>query len=408
MVNNKIFIFIILFFSISILTSAEPQEKLKTVVILLSASSEIEDDLFEILAEHLIIQITTSNKNYMIISRDYLNRVLSDLKFKKRDIFNDDTAQKIGKAVEAELVINCFVTMSKNDYNVSIRGIDVESGRPLFSERRQTKNKKDLDKIVEQIVSASKSNIEKEKEEKDRLEKDREEMAKIKAELANEKSTVAKRDAELRALQERIKQYEVKLMEAEKKLLEKVKLEREQLAEEEAEKRFMELLGKSMYNKSEITFINKFYRGLWKFSPDDKDNNLLRYKLNFGTGIGLAASGGTILLAGIISTLVTALYYDEKKYVGEIKDGGYMIETRRIIYIKNSPVLAGILIPTGSLLASLSTIPFFFSFMIMVIYKKATGERLSFFDRVNFNIGMTASHQRRDEDRVFISIGIRL
>jgi len=40
------------------------------VAILFSASGEIEDDLFEILAEHFTIQINTYNKNYMIISRE--------------------------------------------------------------------------------------------------------------------------------------------------------------------------------------------------------------------------------------------------------------------------------------------------------------------------------------------------
>jgi len=60
--------------------------------------------------------------------------------------------------------------MTRNNYSVSVKGVDVESGKALFSENKETKNKKELDKIVEQVASVSKTDLEKEREEKEKAE----------------------------------------------------------------------------------------------------------------------------------------------------------------------------------------------------------------------------------------------
>jgi len=405
--------FIILFFSISILlNSAESRESLKTVAILFSASSEIEDDLFDILSEQFTIQITSTNRNYMIITRDYLNKILDNLKFKRRDTFNDDAAQQIGKLAEAELVISCSVVVSKNDYNVSIRGIDVLSGQILFSENRQTRNKKDLDEIIEQVVSVSKSDLEKESAEKERLEKER--LAKEKEEKERlEKDRLAKEKAEKERLEKdrlakELAEKERLLKEAE----EKAKIEENDKSNESIEK----TTEKSKFTKNEEIFINKFYKKSWGFSLDDREKSLLKYKQSMGAGIGLAATGGTIFLGGLVSMVVIFVYYenidnplDVYDNSGNLLNNYRNVKTQKIKYEKMAPILGATLMPAGVVIVSLSAIPFLFSYMIATIYKKETGEKLTFFDRVNFNIGFVMSNNTYgNEKRLNISMGIKM
>ena len=344
-----IFIFIIFFLCFSLLNGLESDDKMRTVAILFSATNEIEDDLFEILVEHFTIQITNSNRRYMIISRDWINKVLEQLNLKKRDIFNDKIAIEIGKLAEAELVISCAITGSRGSYNVSVRGIDVKKGNALFSIQEQTKNKNELDKIIGQLgTSLSKGDNEKDKLEKERLEKER---------------------------------------------LEKEKLEKERL-EKEAEER-EKIMAK--FTKNERSFIDKFYRRVWGFSVDDRRLSLLKYKQFIWVGIGLAIAGGTIFLSGLISMIANLLYYEEFKNVIEIPqtydNNGNIVnrqtETYRTTYEKTAYILGGILMPTGATIVLLSAIPFLFSYIIATIYKKETGEKLTFFDRVNLNIGFS-------------------
>jgi len=313
------------------------------------------------------------------------------LNFKKRDIFNDNAAQQIGRATEAELAINCSVIASKNGYDVSVRGIDIESGNILFSENKQTRNKKELDKIVEQVVSVSKSNLEKESEEKAKLEKER--LAKEKEEkerLAKEKEEKAKLEKERLAKEKEEKER------LEKEAKEKAKIEKDNQSAE-----------KGKFTKIEENFINKFYEGVWKFSLDDRDKSLLKYKQCIGVGIGLAATGGTIFLGGLIATIVTLVYYedidvpvDAYDNYGNLLNDYKNIETRRTRYQKTAPILGATIMPTGAIISIFSVIPFWFSYMIATIYKKETGAKLTFFDRVSIN---AECRMQNAELRIWIS-----
>jgi hypothetical protein len=285
------------------------------------------------------------------------------MKFKKRDMFDDKAAIKIGKQTEAELIIRCVITVTKNGYNVSVRGIDTDSGKALFTENRETKNKQDLNQIVEQLgTTASKDDAEKAVFEKSRLEQER--LAKEAEEKARlEEETSRQTSVDRRQMEEKTE-------------------ENTQSAKE------------NIFTKNEERFIDTFYNKMWKFSIDDRRLSLLRYRQFIGVGIGLAASGGTILLAGVISTIVLSVYSEDVEIINLVTEndkgesGNYnKIETGKRYYRSTAPIVGGILMPTGAIISVLSVIPFWFSYMIKTIYSKVTGDKLSFFDRMGFDIG---------------------
>jgi len=123
------------------------------------------------------------------------------------------------------------------------------------------------------------------------------------------------------------------------------------------------------YTRKDLIFIKKCYENKWLISPSDYEANRSKFRIFIGTGIGLSISGGVGLVSGIIM-LGTAL---------GLRAGWWIF-----FYLPMGFV--------GSLLP-LSAIPFYFADRVKSIYRKATGEKLSFWDRTNFDLRIVTTKE---------------
>ena len=276
--------------------------------------------------------------------------------------------------------------------------------------------KERLAKEVEEKAKLEKERLEKERVEKEKLEKERlakeaEEKGRLEKERL-EKERLAKETEEKTRLEK--ERQDRNIADGQ----EKTRLERELLARENEEKtrvsnenqskkivekaeqnRISNVEERGKFNKGEENFINKYYNGAWKFSPDDRNNSLLKYNQSIGGGAALITLGSTTFLAGLISMVVMFNYYEV--IIEDEWDYGIMYSVTKNVYpaYNAAPVIGGILMPLGGLLCIFSAIPFWFSHMVATIYKKETGGKLAFFERVNFNIGFVMDSNKSNEMR---------
>jgi hypothetical protein len=346
MLKKHIFILISFFTPLMISGNEINGDELKTkaAAFLFSVKGEIKEEL-DILGERIKAQLTISRPYWGVINNNWLNGQLSNAGIKKGSMFNNEQIIDIGKMIEADIVIHCIIEPTDTGHNASIRGIDINTGETLF-----TTNERVIDKI----------DIER---------------------LEMEQQAKEQKAEEIERVQVAREQYE------------KYRLEREQLAKEADKKPATQdiKVEDSKFTKTEQKFIDTFYNKTWKFTLDDRNKSVLKYRQSIGVGIGLAVFGG-LLISGGVASMVVLLNLEETIDVetrGENESGetGTWYHKERVDYQTSAFIIGGSLISGGVLFLSLSAIPFWFSYMVAKIYKKETGERLAFFERVNFNIG---------------------
>ena len=390
-------IFVLIIFSISILTGAE--EKIR-VAILPFSSKNIDKDLLEVMFQSFTTTMVDA-KVYSIVERSQLDKAIYELKFQRGDIFDDSSASALGKMAGAQIVILGDVSfVSRTDtYYVNIRGINVTTGIVDFAKKDETKLEKDLVKVVDNMakfISFGKDVKLDNNENKKKLERKKQELARQKEHLEKyrkaeqEKARLEKErlEREKQELAKQKEQLEKERQEKDRKAeQEKARLERERLAKE-TEKNRVNNISSGKFNKSEENFINKYY-GAWGFSLDDRNNSFLKYKQSIGGGAALISIGGITFLTGLISMVVMFNYNKiiiENEWVWSVK---YAVKKQVYPAYGTAPIVGGILMPVGGLLCIFSAIPFWFSYMIATIYNKETGRKLAFFERASFNAEFT-------------------
>ena len=346
------------------------------------------------------LKLSQSRAN--VVKKELVNRGIKEDRLKtefatigkgETDIWGDNFSnegRRLNRRVTISVDYNEMQTSEKID--TIIDAIKEEKKR-LEKERIQMET--ELESLQEKLVSLKneiKENIERERLERERLEKERLERERLEKERL------------------------------ERERLEKEKLERERL-EKEAEERPKNEENNQFehifkFTKNEISFIDKFYKGIWGFPIDDMKLSSLKYRQFILVGIVLAITGETIFLTGLISMIAILLYHEDYKNVIEIPptydNNGNIVnreaDTYRTTYKKTAYILGGILMPTGAIIASLSAIPFLFSYYIATIYQKRTGKKLNLFDRVNFNISFVMGNDifNGNENKLNMSITINL
>jgi len=118
-----------------------------------------------------------------------------------------------------------------------------------------------------------------------------------------------------------------------------------------------------------------------------------------GIGISLVTVGTSTFLSGLISMIVLFYYYNDSVTFTEEEEydkNGILINeyvtkiTKRTSYQNIAPIFGSIFMPLGGIISILSIIPFLFCASINILHnkrKKENGEKLTFFDRMNFNVG---------------------
>lgn len=110
-------------------------------------------------------------------------------------------------------------------------------------------------------------------------------------------------------------------------------------------------------SRAEQDFSDKWLAEKWCIDADNEEDMRYYYKKHIGGGVALAAVGGTILLSGMIC---------EMMWMGISMVAG----------IAGIPMLI-----TGAIIAPFCAIPFCFASQIKTIYRKTTGQRLTFLER---------------------------
>jgi len=376
MSKRNIFVFII--FVISFFVCAEMKikanEEIKTRIAILPffGRGNINKDLLELLSENFGIKLTEIGE-YSVVERNELNKVLNELKFQKGDAFDDKSAVEIGKLAGAQIVVIGTVTLLDSDYFISVRGIDLKTGIVIFARVLDTSNKKDLVRMVEQLATS--------------ISKGDNIGININPNDPNngKKPEESSKAEELRKVAQKNNQFMNRI-------------------------RFVE---------SERNFIDRYYNKIWGFTLDDGSRNFSKYRQSIGGGVALAVSGTTIFLGGVISLAVMFNYSQNTSYtelVVDYYDGlgnpVYVEEiVKRTTYYKDTAIILGsVLMPLGVIFLSLSAIPFYFAYKIYTLYKKTTGKKLTFFERVDLNIGFVMCNDifDRNESKLNISMSIKL
>ena len=240
--------------------------------------------------------------------------------------------------------------------------------------------------------------LEKERQEQIRLENERQE--KIRLEQVKQEQTKLEQERQEKLKLERERQEQIRLEQKEK-----ARLEREKEILEKAEKN-INISDESKFTKGEGKFIDIFYERKWKFSLDDRDSNLLKYKQFIGFGTALIASGVVIIAGGVTSMVFMLTFVRTTNYLYD-----YHTEVKKSHpYFNIGIILGGSIVPVGVILCAFSVIPFWFANMIATIYKKETGRKLAFFERVNLNIGFVIKNNNFNEmeNRLNMSFSISL
>jgi len=136
------------------------------------------------------------------------------------------------------------------------------------------------------------------------------------------------------------------------------------------------------YSEADQRFMEK-----WSVFPDNYEDTLSKYKISTGIGIGLAAGGGTILLTGLIVWFGTLGYFSTTW--GRHTYGSSEMTRYNIAYTTYWEValpIGVVFTILGITALSLCSIPFWFANKVASLYKKATGEKLSFLERTKFDL----------------------
>ncbi len=355
MFKRSLFIFIISIFALSTLIGAEMETRMRIAILPFSTRGNIDKNLSELLSENFTIAMISGGK-YNVVERSQLDKALSELKFQKGAQFDDASAVEIGKLAGAQAVIIGTISEIDGSYFVSARGIDVKTGIAQFATKEQTSNKRELINLIDKLASSISL-------------KDSDKVA------GNRKSSRREKDSSLS-------------------------------------------IATGNFTRDQKKFIDSQY-DKWELDPADYEYSLEKYKQSLGAGIGVSVGGGTLTLMGIIFIGVgfgireyqPAQYqseYDEwGNYIGQSeRSSDYYYRPLWVMGVAGAPILA-----LGLIMLPLSAIPFWFSYMIKQIYRRATGEKLAFWDRVNFGMGFAMVENaltKRQENKFNLSISINL
>ena len=178
-------------------------------------------------------------------------------------------------------------------------------------------------------------------------------------------------------------------------------------------------------NEEKLEKQNNYSNDKSKFTKEDEKDVILEYggfslrdrNKFLGVGITLITFGMSTFLFGLISTIVTLNYYKiETTTIQKFDENGKPyneVTTTRTNYRKLAPFLGSIFMPLGGIISIFSIIPFSICVSINAQHnrrKKENGEKLTFFDRMNLNIGfVTESNTFREyENKLDLSMSISL
>ena len=135
MVKRSIFI---IFLFMTFLSFAQDDRKI-VAVLPFSPRGAIEnvDNLINIITDSLA---SSMSKNYNVIDRTHLIKVLGDLGIQKDNVFYKNTLDEIGKMTNANIVVMGNLTRYDNMYYLSFRGVDLKTGITLFANNTRSPN----------------------------------------------------------------------------------------------------------------------------------------------------------------------------------------------------------------------------------------------------------------------------
>ena len=151
------------------------------------------------------------------------------------------------------------------------------------------------------------------------------------------------------------------------------------------------------YNPAETKVLDKYIYGKWGITPDSEEDMTFYYKKHLGAGIALSVAGSVSFLTGLIvlPVLVTQTTEDRRQVY---KDGHYQYdEYGNPVYesytvgdfscIMAGCILGPILLTAGIVMIACCAYPFSLVKHIASIYRKTTGQKMTFLDRMDVGGG---------------------
>ena len=156
--NIKSILIIVLLIS-GFIEQAYPQSKKITLAVLYFENNSVVDkDKMEPLSKgiaDMLITELTKIKAFKVVERERLNDVIDELKLQQTGVFDQSTAQKIGKLLGAQtLLLGSFMNFFGEQIRVDLRIVETETGLTLKAEEMTD----DLDNLL-QVVKDLASNV---------------------------------------------------------------------------------------------------------------------------------------------------------------------------------------------------------------------------------------------------------
>jgi len=127
--------------------------KTKIAILPFYIKGNVESNLRDLFFENFVSAIN-EGKIYNAVDKGSLDKAFDLLRIQKNIEFSVQNGIDIGITTRASVVVIGSITFFENEYFVSIRGIDVQSGNELFKESSQAENNMELLKLVDTFAKS--------------------------------------------------------------------------------------------------------------------------------------------------------------------------------------------------------------------------------------------------------------
>ncbi len=150
--KRNIFLFMFLAF-FTFVIFANDTGKTKMAILPFFIKGNIDANLSGLFYDNFISAINDGGK-YSNIDKNSIEKAFNILKIQKNIEFSEQNAIDIGTTVRARVVITGSVTSFENEFFVSIRAIDVDSGKELFKERDHANSNSGFLKLADSLAKS--------------------------------------------------------------------------------------------------------------------------------------------------------------------------------------------------------------------------------------------------------------
>ena len=150
---KKCILLILCFLLISVAIFGADSGKIRMAVLPFSVNGKLDANVSDLLYDNFISAINENGK-YSAVDRSSIDKSFSLLGIQKGVEFSSKNAIDVGAAIRAKVAVIGIISVLNNEYFVSVKGIDVDSGNELFREKDQVSSNGELLKLADTFAKS--------------------------------------------------------------------------------------------------------------------------------------------------------------------------------------------------------------------------------------------------------------